>query len=79
VDFSSAVHVSIETYSGNSVDCTIFRILVDKQHPRTACNLVLHIHHATHINGFVVDMEEAVILFKRHLKRMRFNLNNQKN
>jgi hypothetical protein len=54
MDFPSDVHVSIDPDSGNPVDWAIFWISIDKQHPRTACNLVLHICYAIDCHVLVI-------------------------
>lgn len=54
VDFSSALHVSIETVDGGFAYWAIFWISIDKQHPRTACNLVLHICYASDCHVLVI-------------------------
>jgi len=63
VDFSSAVHVSIETFDSGFAYWAIFRISIDKQHPRTPCNLVLHIYHASdcHVLVIVVNPSKYII------------------
>jgi hypothetical protein len=63
VDFSSAVHVSIETIDGGFAYWAIFWIPIDKQHTRTACNLVLHICDASdcHVLVIVVNPSKYII------------------
>ena len=62
VDFSSALHVSIETVDGDFAYWAIFWISIDKQHPRTAGNLVLHICHASdcHVRIVVALMVNTI-------------------
>jgi hypothetical protein len=51
----SMFHVPIETRVGSHINCTLFRLSIDKQHTRTPCNLVLYICYSGHCHVLVVD------------------------